>query len=93
MPLFRRLPKRGFNNKNFATRYAVVNVGALNRFDDGQQVDPALLLSAGIITKLLDGVKVLAGGELERKLTVKAHRFSEAATAKIEAAGGSAETI
>ncbi|HUT34827.1 MAG TPA: 50S ribosomal protein L15 [Planctomycetota bacterium] len=88
MPLFRRLPKRGFNNKRFALRYAVVNVGALNRFEDGQEVDPAVLLQAGLVTRLLDGVKVLASGELQRKLTVKAHRFSAAATEKIQAAGG-----
>jgi len=88
MPLFRRLPKRGFNNKVFAVRYAVVNVGALNRFEDGQEVDPAALLKARLITRLLDGLKVLGDGELQRKLTVKAHRFSKAAAEKIQAAGG-----
>jgi large subunit ribosomal protein L15 len=90
MPLFRRLPKRGFNNRSFAARYAVVNVGALNVFDDGQEVDPHVLLKKGLISRLLDGVKVLADGQLERKLTVKAHRFSKAAAEKIQAAGGTA---
>ena len=93
MPLFRRLPKRGFNNANFATRYAVVNVGALNAFDDGQDVDPGALVTKGIVAKLLDGVKILGNGALERKLTVKAHRFSKQAAAKIEAAGGTAVTL
>ena len=90
MPLFRRLPKRGFNNANFATRYAVVNVGDLNAFEDGQEVDPGVLVAKGLVTKLLDGVKILGDGALERKLTVKAHRFSKTAIAKIESAGGEA---
>jgi large subunit ribosomal protein L15 len=93
MPLFRRLPRRGFNNKRFATRYAVVNVGALNAFDEGQEVDPAVLLRQGIISAVGDGVKVLGQGDLARRLTVKAHRFSKTATAKIEAAGGSAVVL
>ena len=93
MPLFRRLPKRGFNNKRFATRYAVVNVGDLNVFDDGQEVTPELLFERGMISKLLDGVKVLGDGELKRRLTVRAHKFSASAVAKIEAAGGTAERI
>ena len=93
MPLFRRLPKRGFNNAVFARRYAIANVSALNVFEDGQEVDPALLLRQGIISRLLDGVKILGDGELERRLTVKAHRFSKAAAAKIEAAGGTAITL
>ncbi len=90
MPLFRRLPKRGFNNKAFARRYAVVNVGALNRFEDGAEVDPAALVGAGLVTRLLDGVKVLGTGELQRRLTVRAHRFSKAAMEKVQAAGGTA---
>jgi len=90
MPLFRRLPKRGFNNAIFAHRYAVVNVDALNRFADGGEVDPAALAGAGLIASAEERVKVLATGELQRKLTVKAHRFSQAAAAKIQAAGGSA---
>lgn len=93
MPLFRKLPRRGFNNANFATRYAVVNVAALEAFDDGATVDPAALLQRGIITKSLDGVKILGQGELSRQLTVKAHRFSKSAAEKIQAAGGSVEVI
>jgi large subunit ribosomal protein L15 len=93
MPLFRRLPKRGFNNKVFARRYAVVNVAALNRFEDGGEVDPAALAEAGLVGHRLDGVKVLGDGELQRKLTVKAHRFSKAAMEKIQAAGGTAVVL
>jgi large subunit ribosomal protein L15 len=93
MPLFRRLPKRGFNNKAFARRYAVVNTGDLNRFEDGAEVDPAVLLRAGLMKRMLDGVKVLADGELRRRLTVKAHRFSQAALEKIQAAGGTAVVL
>jgi large subunit ribosomal protein L15 len=93
MPLFRRLPRRGFNNATFATRYAIVNVGDLNRFDDGTEVDTALLLRTGLVTTVGDGVKILGDGELERRLTVKAHRFSKTARAKIEAAGGQTETL
>ena len=93
MPLFRKLPRRGFNNANFGTRYAVVNVGALNLFDDGAEVDAAALLSRGIISKLLDGVKILGDGEITRKLTVRAHRFSKTAIEKIQAAGGTAEVV
>ena len=93
MPLFRRLPKRGFNNKIFAHRYAVVNVGALNRFEEGQEVDPHALLQKRVISRLLDGVKILGNGELQRRLTVKAHRFSKAAAEKIQAAGGSAVSL
>lgn len=93
MPLFRRLPRRGFNNKRFATRYAVVNVADLNVFPDGQEVTPAVLVERGLVSRLRDGVKVLGGGELRRRLMVKAHRFSGSAVAKIEAAGGSVERI
>ncbi len=90
MPLFRRLPKRGFNNKRFARRYAVVNVGDLNRFEDGLKVDAAALAGAGLIGSPDERVKVLGDGELRRRLTVEAHRFSRAAAGKIQAAGGSA---
>jgi len=90
MPLFRRLPKRGFNNKIFAHRYAVVNVASLNRFEDGAEVDPDVLAEAGLVTRPFDAVKVLATGEVQRRLTVKAHRFSKAAAEKIQAAGGTA---
>ena len=93
MPLFRRLPKRGFNNKRFATRYAIVNVDALNVFQDGDEVDPAGLLRAGLVSSLLDGVKILGNGELQRRLTVKAQRFSKAAAEKIQAAGGTLITL
>lgn len=91
-PLFRRLPKRGFNNI-WATNYAEVNIRALNRFDAGTEVTPELLLETGVIDKLLDGVKILGSGELEKSLTVKAHRFSKSAIEKIEGAGGKAEVI
>ncbi len=92
MPLQRRVPKRGFNNI-FATRYATINVAVLNKFEDGATVDAAALKEAGIIKKEFDGVKVLGNGNVEKKLTVKATAFSEAAKAKIEAAGGKAEVI
>ncbi len=92
MPLQRRIPKRGFNNI-FGKDIVSVNVGSLNRFEDGAAVDAAALIEAGVIKKCGDGVKVLANGELNKKLTVKASAFSEAAKAKIEAAGGKAEVI
>ena len=92
MPLQRRIPKRGFNNI-FAKDIVSVNVGSLNKFEDGAAVDAAALMEAGIIKKCGDGVKILANGELTKKLTVKASAFSEAAKAKIEAAGGKAEVI
>ena len=90
MPLARRIPKRGFNNI-FAKPLTAVNVAALEHFEDGATVDAAALLEAGIITKCPYGVKVLANGNLTKKLTVKASAFSESAKAKIEAAGGKAE--
>ena len=92
MPLYRRLPKRGFNNK-WAKEYAEVNVKDLNKFDDGATVDAAALIEKGIVKKALDGVKVLGNGELEKKLTVKAAKFSKSAAEKIEKAGGKAEVI
>ncbi|MCL2488749.1 MAG: 50S ribosomal protein L15 [Oscillospiraceae bacterium] len=92
MPLQRRVPKRGFNNI-FATEYAIVNIGALNVFDDGAVVDTAALKQAGIIKKPLDGVKLLGNGNITKKLTVQAAAFSETAKAKIEGAGGKAEVI
>lgn len=92
MPLQRRIPKRGFNNI-FAKDIVSVNVGSLNGFEDGAAVDAAALMEAGIIKKCGDGVKILANGELKKKLTVKASAFSQAAKAKIEAAGGKAEVI
>ena len=92
-PLYRRLPKFGFSNKRFETKYAVVNLDDLNRFNDGDEVTPEILKEKGIIKKQLDGVKVLARGSLEKKLTIKAHRFSSKAVSKIEEKGGSAEVI
>ena len=92
-PLYRRIPKRGFNNTRFETKYAVINLNDLNRFDDGTVVTPELLKEKGIIKKQLDGVKVLGYGELEKKITIKAHRFSSAAVTKIESKGGKAEVI
>jgi large subunit ribosomal protein L15 len=92
MPLYRRLPKRGFTNK-WAKEYAEVNVKDLNKFEDGAVVDIDALLEAGLVGKKLDGVKVLGNGELEKKLTVKAEKFSKSAVEKIEKAGGKAEVI
>jgi len=92
MPLTRRIPKRGFVNI-FATNYANVNVEALNIFEDGAVIDADALIKAGLFKKLLDGLKVLGNGKIEKKLTVKATAFSAAAKEKIEAAGGKAEVI
>lgn len=92
MPLYLRLPKRGFTN-HFSVQYAEVNVEQLNVFEDGTEVTPALLLATGIIRKTLDGVKILGGGELTRKLSVKAAKFTKSAQQKIEAAQGSVEVI
>ena len=92
MPLARRVPKRGFNNI-FAKPLTSVNVGMLNRFEDGAVVDAAALAQAGIISNCPYGLKVLAGGELTKKLTVKAAAFSETAKEKIEKAGGKAEVV
>lgn len=92
-PLYRRIPKRGFNNKQFETKYAVINLSDLNRFEDGDVVTPELLKEKGIIKKQLSGVKVLGNGELEKKITVKAQRFSSKAVTKIESKGGKAEVI
>ena len=92
-PIYRQLPKRGFNNKRFATVYATVNVEDLNKFDDGATVDLEALLQARVVRKEYDGLKVLGNGDLTKKLTVKAARFSAAAKEKIEAAGGSAEEV
>jgi large subunit ribosomal protein L15 len=92
MPLYRRLPKRGFTNK-WAKEYAEVNVKDLNKFEDGTEVDMSVLLAAGLVGKKLDGLKVLGNGELTKKLTVKAEKFSKSAVEKIEKAGGKAEVI
>ena len=92
-PLYKRLPRRGFSNARFATKYAVVNVSDLNRFKDGEVVTPELLIESGLVKKELNGIKILGNGTLEKKLTVKANRFSSAAVTKIESAGGTAEVI
>ncbi|NMD72382.1 50S ribosomal protein L15 [Bacillus sp. DNRA2] len=91
-PLFRRLPKRGFTNIN-RKEYAIVNLDVLNRFEEGTEVTPELLLETGIISSEKAGIKVLANGSVEKKLTVKAHKFSSAAKEAIEAAGGTTEVI
>ncbi|MGX4687224.1 MULTISPECIES: 50S ribosomal protein L15 [Vagococcus] len=91
-PLFRRLPKRGFTNIN-RKDYAVINLDVLNRFEDGTEVTPTTLIEAGIVKNEKSGIKVLGNGELTKKLTVKAAKFSESAKSAIEAAGGSAEVI
>ena len=92
MPLYRRLPKRGFTNI-FAKQYVSVNVEVLDRFEDGSEVTPEILKNAGVISKTLDGVKFLGRGEVTKKLTVKAAKFSETAKEKIEKAGGKAEVM
>ena len=93
LPLYRKLPKRGFNNSRFGKVYTIVNVGALNKFNDGDVVDSAALLASGIVNVLGDGVKVLGEGELTKKLTVKAAVFSASAKEKIEAVGGKSEVV
>ncbi|WP_070121490.1 50S ribosomal protein L15 [Bacillus marinisedimentorum] len=92
MPLFQRLPKRGFTNIN-RKEYAIVNLETLNRFEEGTEVTPELLLETGVISKLQSGVKILGSGKLEKKLTVKAHKFSASAKEAVEAAGGTTEVI
>jgi large subunit ribosomal protein L15 len=92
MPLFQRLPKRGFTNIN-RKEYAVVNLEKLNSFAEGTEVTPELLLETGTVSNLKSGVKILGNGKLEKKLTVKANKFSSSAKEAIEAAGGTAEVI
>ncbi len=92
MPLQRRIPKRGFVNI-FATNYAIINIAALNKFEDGAVVDTQALKDMGLVKDTMDGVKVLGNGELTKKLTVKVAAYSESAKVKIEAAGGKAEVI
>ena len=92
MPLYRRLPKRGFNNK-WATVYTTLNVSDLNRFEAGTEVTPELLKEVGLAKKVVDGIKILGNGNLEKALTVKAHKFTKVAEEKISAAGGKAEVI
>jgi large subunit ribosomal protein L15 len=93
MPLIRRIPKRGFNNTRFATRYIPVNVEVLNRFDDGARVDENALRSAGLANGKGAGVKILGEGELTKKLTVSVSAFSASARSKIEAKGGACEVV
>ena len=93
LPLYRRLPKRGFSNAQFKIKYAVINVCDLNKFDDGAVVTPEILHEAGLLKNQLDGVKVLGNGTLEKKLTIKAHKFSKEAVNKIEKSGSTLEVI
>jgi large subunit ribosomal protein L15 len=93
MPLIRRMPKRGFNNVRFTTRYLPVNLNDLNAFEEGTRVDEEALRANGIAKGRAEGVKILGNGELQHKLTVAAHAFSASARAKIEAAGGSCEVV
>ena len=93
LPLFRRLPKRGFSNANFKIRYATINLSDLNNFEDGAVVSPELLKEMGLVKKQLDGIKVLGNGKLSKKLTVKAHKFSAKAKEEIEKLGGTPEVI
>ena len=93
LPLFRRLPKRGFNNYEFRTEYAVVNVVDLNDFKDGSVIELKNLKESGLVKKEKDGIKILGSGELTKKLTVKANKFSSTAKEKIENAGGKIEVI
>ena len=92
MPLFRHMPKRGFKNVN-RKDYAIVNLETLNKFEDGTEVTPALLVETRVVKDEKDGIKVLGNGELTKKLTVKASKFSASAKAAIEAAGGTAEVM
>ncbi|WP_078593175.1 50S ribosomal protein L15 [Evansella clarkii] len=92
MPIFRRLPKRGFKNPT-RKEYAIVNLETLNRFEDGVEVTPERLIESGIVSNEKDGIKILGEGTLERKLTVKAHKFSASAKEAIEAAGGTTEVV
>ncbi|MGB7621490.1 MAG: 50S ribosomal protein L15 [Terriglobia bacterium] len=92
MPLHRRIPKRGFTNI-FRKEIVIVNVESLNRFNDGERITPERLVESGVLKSLKDGVKILGDGDLKRKLTVVAHRFSESAKAKILGAGGAAELL
>ena len=93
LPLYRRIPKRGFSNALFKKEYAVINLSDLNKFDNGATVSPEILKEMGILKNQLDGVKVLGNGKLEKKLVVKAHKFSNVAKEQIEKLGGKAEVI
>lgn len=93
LPLYRRIPKRGFSNAKFKTVYGTINVSDLNRFENGTVVTPALLKDTGLLKKQLDGVKVLGNGKLEKKLTIEAHKFTASALEKIKESGSKAEVI
>lgn len=93
LPLYRRLPKRGFSNAAFKIKYAVINLDDLNRFEDGCEITPELLKDCGLVKNQLDGIKVLGNGKLEKKLTIKANKFSNEAIRKIEEAGSKYEVI
>lgn len=93
LPLFKRLPKRGFSNYEFKVKYAIINIEDLNVFEDGVDVTPEILKDTGILKNQLDGVKILGTGTLNKKLNVKAHKFTKSAVEKIEAKGGKVEVI
>ena len=93
MPIYRRVPKRGFSNALFKKEYAIITLDLLNRFEDGAEVTPEILFETGLVRKMMDGIKVLGNGTLDKKLTVKAHKVSASARAAIEAKGGLIEII
>lgn len=93
LPLYRRLPKRGFSNHEFKIKYATINVSDLNIFEEGTLVTPGLLKEVGLVKKQLDGIKVLGNGEINKKLTVQAHKFSKSAIEKLEESGSKIEVI
>ena len=93
MPLFRRIPKRGFSNARFKKDYALVNVELLNRFEANTEITPELLIETGVVKQVKDGIKILGNGELEKAFTVKANKFTQSAIEKIEKAGGKIEVI
>ena len=93
LPLYRRLPKRGFSNARFKVEYAVINMTDLNRFEDGAVITPELLIESGLVKKEMDGIKILGNGDLSKKFTVRANKFSSSAKAKIEKNGGKTEVI
>lgn len=93
MPIIRRTPKRGFSNYPFKKEYAIINLDVLNRFEEGTVVTPELLLETGLVSKLLDELKVLGNGNLEKKISVEAHKVSKSAQKAIEEKGGSVEII
>ncbi len=93
LPLYRRLPKRGFSNAQFKIKYATINVSDLNKFEDGTVVTPELLRETGLVKNQLDGIKVLGNGTLEKKLTIKANKFSKEAISKIEKSGSKYEVM